>query len=904
MESIESTPELINLLKGLLKRLENLFQQDSQFILNITRAIHPDLTSGTRLELLVQMFKMFENDSLTKVEDLTSHLKNPSDSLQLLLNIYQIEEHLLQINDNALLYISEVIPQTSTVEENFSLLRNVQNVISTSGRENLLAHKKKLIEISLPTSQDEQLLLLCPEISSPLSGQILKRLLLKLEESQFDYFKNRFESLSENCIWLLSQLLSVDLDLPLVKKKLRFNNPSNKRTRTPSESIGQLSDSGGFLNSSEGAKGLKLARTCSSSQTTNDSSAEEAINPIIVAAAQEDPTTFLSTFSDYIAKVSKFELPMWRGANEDEQENGQVQQSLQTSGGLGVSRSKTMSTTYELDELKNLMEYSLKESTDDQSLRNLSLSQEFSSTHREIGLSMDRDSRNGKKDLARAKDDSKLIDRDNSKIGKRISPLKIENGQAKKTTKIEEVGKKVKNEDKYENDGISTPPLTATLATPITASLIAIVTQELRNEFPQEQQSQQQQSQQVAKKTISNNNNNNNNNGSQSISMKTVKTDLRNSGGNSNNINNGIDTNGSLSAKKVPTSHPEPIKAIPTQTYYPVQQYPGAVNMKSLGNFLYDPSHPNSNSGKQPITTVTAITVGENQQNQMISHTQKIDQTHPRGYTTHNTQNPHSNFRSKVKNLHDDVGMGSLQSHMSAENMGFRLIIQKQPPSETVYQRILKPPPTLMVTCPSNSYNLFIEVALLRSDTLQEMPQCLEGTKSVPITTNSQYGQHHQYGVFNKLKISATSLQQGSLFSLKFTLKKFEDSVFVPVPEIFVISKPFEVFSHTCYLNPKANIQPSFDMKEIIATKKCLIHEIIPPYGSCVGNQRIVIIGNNFINSDFLVVRFGTYLLKPIFHEPGTLICVTPPAKMRGIISVIVHNRQGDESNMYYFEYT
>jgi hypothetical protein len=104
---------------------------------------------------------------------------------------------------------------------------------------------------------------------------------------------------------------------------------------------------------------------------------------------------------------------------------------------------------------------------------------------------------------------------------------------------------------------------------------------------------------------------------------------------------------------------------------------------------------------------------------------------------------------------------------------------------------------------------------LLRSDTLQEMPQCLDGTKIVPIATNSyinssislltsqiyafsssQYGQHHQYGVFNKLKISATSLQQGTFSVVVVVVVVVVVSLFFFTPHlIFRLIVLFEILA-------------------------------------------------------------------------------------------------------------
>lgn len=91
--------------------------------------------------------------------------------------------------------------------------------------------------------------------------------------------------------------------------------------------------------------------------------------------------------------------------------------------------------------------------------------------------------------------------------------------------------------------------------------------------------------------------------------------------------------------------------------------------------------------------------------------------------------------------------------------------------------------------------NLFVEASLIRSDSEQTLPLCIEGTRIVRISGS--------IATFKKLKILSTSQQQGTLFRLKFTLKRYVGSVFEQVPTPSVLSNPIEVFSHTLYLTEK-----------------------------------------------------------------------------------------------------
>jgi hypothetical protein len=97
-----------------------------------------------------------------------------------------------------------------------------------------------------------------------------------------------------------------------------------------------------------------------------------------------------------------------------------------------------------------------------------------------------------------------------------------------------------------------------------------------------------------------------------------------------------------------------------------------------------------------------------------------------------------------------------------------------------------------------NDANLFVEATLLRSDNETALPQCLDGNRIVRITNGV-------FASFKKLKILSTSQQQGTLFRLRFTLKRYAgtQASFEDVPNCTIISNPIEVFSHTQYLNEK-----------------------------------------------------------------------------------------------------
>jgi hypothetical protein len=197
----------------------------------------------------------------------------------------------------------------------------------------------------------------------------------------------------------------------------------------------------------------------------------------------------------------------------------------------------------------------------------------------------------------------------------------------------------------------------------------------------------------------------------------------------------------------------------------------------------------------------------------------------------------------------------------SSDPSNFKLRIARQPPSKTVYQRILKPFPSVMLATGNDvGLNLFVEVVLVRSDSEQELPLTLEGNKCVRISNGV-------FATFKKLKILSTSQMQGTLFRLKFLLKRYVGSVFEIIQGSHAISDPIEVFSHTLYLNTTRSEAPA----------PPAVIEVLPSHGSAAGNNRVVILGSRFVNSPNIRVRFGDVEVVPHFHEQGTLICLSPP---------------------------
>lgn len=188
-----------------------------------------------------------------------------------------------------------------------------------------------------------------------------------------------------------------------------------------------------------------------------------------------------------------------------------------------------------------------------------------------------------------------------------------------------------------------------------------------------------------------------------------------------------------------------------------------------------------------------------------------------------------------------------------------KLDIIDQPPDKCVYKRNIKPNPTVMVVGDQSEIdgNLYILPVLLRCDTLEEVPKLINGNELTKITTS-------RIVAFKRLKILSTSHQLNeSHFAIRFELRKYTEDNSEYKLLHSTTSTPICVYSHSTQLKPQPKAVPK-------------ILEVIPPSGSIEGNTRVVILGDNFVDSPTTRVRFGDIEVTPIFHGGRTLICHTP----------------------------
>jgi hypothetical protein len=162
------------------------------------------------------------------------------------------------------------------------------------------------------------------------------------------------------------------------------------------------------------------------------------------------------------------------------------------------------------------------------------------------------------------------------------------------------------------------------------------------------------------------------------------------------------------------------------------------------------------------------------------------------------------------------------------EQSTLELRVTTQPPSQAVYQRILRPFPSVTIygfNSATMCNNLFVEVNLLtQSDHDPHVYSNGHNTKGrveddkKALMIGGQRVQRSEAGsspdtlvvVFRKLKILTTTAQQGgAFFLLQFVLKRYVDNTFETVEGVpCAISQPIEVFSHTLYLKGRPSSSP------------------------------------------------------------------------------------------------
>lgn len=192
------------------------------------------------------------------------------------------------------------------------------------------------------------------------------------------------------------------------------------------------------------------------------------------------------------------------------------------------------------------------------------------------------------------------------------------------------------------------------------------------------------------------------------------------------------------------------------------------------------------------------------------------------------------------------------------------------PPDRCVYHKNLNPIPTVAVNLgPSANYNFYVAPVLVRPDTGDEISKSLSGSAPVRVIPGRPV-------TFKNMKILTTSKLCGDTsFKLKFELRLYDEKCQNYEVVNSVLSNNIFVVSHVSLLAVKHTLP--------------VVAEVIPFCAPTSGLTRVVILGDNFIESPTTRVKFDNIEVIPFFHGPKTLVCHVPQHKS-GTVSVTVCN--------------
>lgn len=249
-------------------------------------------------------------------------------------------------------------------------------------------------------------------------------------------------------------------------------------------------------------------------------------------------------------------------------------------------------------------------------------------------------------------------------------------------------------------------------------------------------------------------------------------------------------------------------------------------------------------------------------------------------------------------------GLQSLGAQNNPDGMDTEFVerlsiaILEQPPEQTVYKRNLKPYPVVMIQGDERAFlqpgeSLVVAPVLYRYDNLEPVGK-INGITPLPVTSGSSVA-------FKKIKVLVTSNQlNNTLFFLQFELRKVSGNKQHYETVAIAQSNPIFVVSHTTLMKKPASG----------TVQLATVSEIIPAKGTVDGGTKVAILGSNFVDTPLARVWFDNIEVKPEFHGPKTLTCITP-RHQPGQASVSVSNgfpptlpKPGESQAFFTFEDT
>eukprot|EP00002_Diphylleia_rotans_P009916 TRINITY_DN20284_c0_g1_i1.p1 TRINITY_DN20284_c0_g1~~TRINITY_DN20284_c0_g1_i1.p1 ORF type:complete len:552 (+),score=82.93 TRINITY_DN20284_c0_g1_i1:73-1728(+) len=192
------------------------------------------------------------------------------------------------------------------------------------------------------------------------------------------------------------------------------------------------------------------------------------------------------------------------------------------------------------------------------------------------------------------------------------------------------------------------------------------------------------------------------------------------------------------------------------------------------------------------------------------------------------------------------------------------LTIVRQPPKETIKDKILNPLPGIRVDGLRDDEpdTFVVKVTLVKTSDQSLVEDGLQGCTVHQVSASRLVN-------FKKLKIKHTCKQLNChQVSLRFQLmRQTENGSFDPTGvEIFGI--PMEVFSHTSQLHGNVREEGA-----------PVISGILPDHGPVTGGGTVALLGCDLLPGPDFVVSFGGILIKPRHAEVGWALFEVPPYK-------------------------
>jgi len=202
----------------------------------------------------------------------------------------------------------------------------------------------------------------------------------------------------------------------------------------------------------------------------------------------------------------------------------------------------------------------------------------------------------------------------------------------------------------------------------------------------------------------------------------------------------------------------------------------------------------------------------------------------------------------------------NLALRKGSETEAYALSLTNAPNPCIVYQRIVKPFPTVTVSNNlQNNGEYFIDVDFLDNKN-EEITEFLGGTKRMSL--QGRLGSV----TFRKLKVLVTSQQRGSLLRLRFTLKQVSAAGSVPLAS--VTSLPIEVVSHTQYLKKEEEEAASVNTRPAPQ-----VEHVVP--SAAKPDSPIAIVGSGLQGCQ---VYFNDVEAVPVFQNASAIVVNVPGA--------------------------